>query len=326
MKGCIAILGGGAWGTALAITMAHVGYKISLYVRDDNHAETINSTRTNNRYLPTIRLPQSIQATSDPYQAFQNVDLVMAAIPAQTLSIILKSLISFIPQKIPLVLCSKGIERLSGRFMSDIAKEICPQNLIATLSGPGFAEEVAKGLPTAVTIAAHNHHLAHRLAYMLSGPVFRCYASSDMMGVELGGSLKNVLALAAGITVGRGLGASAQAAIITRGFAEIRRIGKVLGCRTETMTGLSVLGDLILTCSSPQSRNYRYGTALGSGQETDGFPLAEGVATAPISALMYDKYSIDAPIIRAVASILTQEIKVDDAIEALINRPLKFED
>jgi len=322
----IAVLGGGAWGTALAAMATNLGHHVTLYARDEKTVEDINNNRRNNRYLPDIALPDTVKATADLQQALKTADTVLIVIPAQALAAVLASLTPFISAKTPLVLCSKGIDQTSSRFMSDIAEDIFPHHPIAILSGPGFAADVAKGLPTAVTIAAGNDSLAHNLAHMLSGQTFRCYASTDLKGVEIGGALKNVLALAAGIATGYGLGASAQAAIITRSFAELRRIGMAFGGKQETMTGLSVLGDLILTCSSPQSRNYAYGMVLGAGKSTDGLLLAEGVATAPVAAGLCDKHGIDAPVIHTVAAILAGRLSVADAVRMLINRPLKFED
>lgn len=322
----IAVMGSGAWGTALAAMARILGHEVKLYGRNDDIIRSINDEHVNSRYLPGIVLPDTILATTKAQQALEHVDLVLAVIPAQAFASALAQFAAFIPQNAPIVLCAKGIERQSGRFMSNIVEDILPNHALATLSGPSFAEDVARGLPTAVTIAAKDIRLAHDIANMLSGASFRCYSSSDLIGVELGGALKNVLALAAGAACGRGLGASAQAALITRGFAELRRIGKAMGAKAETMTGLSVLGDLILTCSSPQSRNFSYGFAVGSGQSTEGLKLAEGVATAPIAAKLCRDKNIVAPIIDAVACLLDRRITIDQAVKALITRPLKSED
>lgn len=322
----IAIMGSGAWGTALAAMVSTLGHETRLYGRDSEIIRAINETHINSRYLPDIALPHNIVATTDDRQALDCADLVLAVIPAQAFAAALATFATLVPQKAPIVLCAKGIERQTGRFMSDIVEDILPGHAVASLSGPSFAEDVARGLPTAVTVAAKNIKLAHNIANMLSGRSFRCYSSSDLIGVELGGALKNVLALAAGAACGRGLGASAQAALITRGFAELRRIGKAMGAKPETMTGLSVLGDLILTCSSPQSRNFSYGFAVGRGQSTDGLKLAEGVATAPIAAKLCHDKNIPAPIIDAVTCLLDRRITIDQAVTALITRPLKSED
>lgn len=322
----ICVLGGGAWGTALAAMSANLGHEVRLFARDAKTVEELNHTHQNSRYLPNIDLPAAIVATTDAEYALKKADVVLAVLPAQVFGSVLSVIAHYIPKEAPLVLCAKGIERTSGRFMSEVAKQQLPNQPIAALSGPSFACDVARGLPTAVTIAADNSALAHHLAQMFSGPVFRCYASTDVIGVEIGGSLKNVLALAAGAATGRGLGASAQAALVTRGFSELRRIGTAYNARPQTMMGLAVLGDLMLTCSSPQSRNYSYGLALGSGRPTDQLPLAEGVATAPVAARLCDEKRIEAPIIHAIAALLEGQLTIDNAVNTLISRPLKFED
>lgn len=322
----IAILGSGAWGTALGVMAVGLGHKVMLYGRDPQMVEAINSRHVNPGYLPDITLPPQLIATTDAGEALEKADIVFAVIPAQAFSNALKDLAPLVPKDAPMVLCAKGIERETGRFMSDVAHELLPGNPLAALSGPSFADDVARGLPTAVTLASSDLKLSQKLSHFLSGPRFRCYSSDDLMGVEVGGALKNVLALAAGAARGRGLGASAEAALVTRGFAELRRIGTALGGKQETMSGLSVLGDLILTCSSPQSRNFSYGVALGRGDKTEGLRLAEGVATAPIAAKICEKHAIPAPIIHAVVELLAGKIQVDEAVNALITRPLKSED
>jgi glycerol-3-phosphate dehydrogenase (NAD(P)+) len=232
---------------------------------------------------------------------------------------------SFMPTGIPLVLCAKGIERNTGKLLSQIAAEILPENPVAVLSGPSFATDVAKGLPTAVTVAAKSEALAVRVAAALSGPAFRCYTTTDMAGVEAGGALKNVLAIAIGAARGKGLGASAEAALITRGFVELRRLAEAFGGKPETISGLSGLGDLILTCSSLQSRNFSYGVAVGRGDDLTNLPLAEGVATAYIAAKIARERSIDAPITMATAGILSGRVTIEDTVDALLARPLKPE-
>jgi glycerol-3-phosphate dehydrogenase (NAD(P)+) len=225
----------------------------------------------------------------------------------------------------PLVLCAKGIERETGALLSSIVKEVLPHNPVAILSGPSFAADVARGLPTAVVVAANDEALATELAARFSAQNLRCYSSDDVTGVEIGGALKNVFAIAAGAVTGAGLGASAQAAMVTRGFVELRRIGAAFGARPETLMGLSSLGDLLLTCSSIQSRNFAYGLALGRGESLVGRPLAEGVATAAIAARIAAERGVDAPIISAAAAILDGTITIDQAVSALMARPLKNE-
>ncbi|ERM02225.1 glycerol-3-phosphate dehydrogenase [Brucella intermedia 229E] len=327
----IAILGGGAWGgTALAAMASSSGHDTWLYARDDETVEAINRTQRNPRYLGEIALPVAIQASTDVAAVVDGADAVLAVIPAQAMRTGLSQLSSLIPQTAPVVLCAKGgIERATGRLMSEVVAEVLPNHRIAALSGPSFATDVARGLPTAVTVACEDAATADQLAALLSGPAFRCYSTTDLKGVEIGGALKNVLAIAAGAAVGRGFGASAQAALVTRGgFAELRRIGQAMGgAKPETIMGLSGLGDLMLTCSSSQSRNYSYGLALGRGEDLTNRPLAEGVATAPIAAELCRKHAISAPpIIDATGALLDGTITIDEAVTALLNRPLKTED
>jgi glycerol-3-phosphate dehydrogenase (NAD(P)+) len=322
----IAVLGGGAWGTALAAVAARGGHKVALYAREAETVRDITRDNRNERYLPGITLPDHIEASTDIAAVLQDAAVVLAAFPAQAMREALAAAAPYVPVGAPVVLCAKGIERTTGRLMSEVVSEVLPDHGIAALSGPSFASDVARGLPTAVTIASPEHGMADRLALLLSTPTFRCYSTDDLIGVEVGGALKNVLALAAGAAIGRGLGASAQAALVTRGFVELRRIAEVFGGRPETVMGLSGLGDLMLTCSSPQSRNFSYGMALGAGESLEGRPLAEGVATAPIAAEICASRDIDAPIVTAVAALLARHLTVDEAVETLLNRPLKTED
>lgn len=331
----IAVMGGGAWGTALAAQLARKaeadgqaeGANVMLLCRAPEQAGALNAERQNKRYLPDIILPSGLWATADASAAFAEADIVLAAVPAQQMRAALAGARDFMPPRAVLVLCSKGIERGSGLLLSQIAREIFPENPPpAVLSGPSFAADVARGLPTALTLAAEAEKTALALCRALSSAHFRCYASTDIIGVELGGALKNVLALLAGMAAGRGLGASAQAALITRGFAELRRVAAACGAKAETMTGLAVLGDLVLTCSSAQSRNFAYGRAFAAGAASAGLPLAEGAATAPAAAALCAERGIDAPLIFMAADILAGKISLDAAIGRLISRPLKFED
>ncbi|WP_412058283.1 NAD(P)H-dependent glycerol-3-phosphate dehydrogenase [Bartonella sp. DGB2] len=326
MKRKIAILGAGAWGSALAHMNSENGHETWLYGRDSALIKAINTDKRNEKYLGSIPLSPRITAHTDPSLVLKNTDLILVTIPAQSLRDALEMLTPLIPARVPLVLCAKGIERTSGAFMSEVVATLLPDHDFAILSGPSFAEDVARSNPAAVTIAAPDLNKAKSLAYILSSAHFRCYSSDDVIGVEIGGSLKNVLALAAGVAAGRGLGASANAALITRGFAEIRRISASFGAKPHTMAGLSVLGDLILTCSSPQSRNFSYGMALAKGEHTASLKLAEGVATAPIAAKLCADKNINAPIIHTIAMLISGAYSVEDAINALINRPLKEED
>lgn len=323
--GSIAVLGGGAWGTALASMARRSGNNVRLWARDAETVEAINRRGENPRYLPGLKLAQGIVAGTDLAAATSGADIVLAVTPAQSLRIMLSIAASDIPQGAPIVLCAKGIERDTGRLLSEVVAEFLPGNPIAALSGPSFATDVARGLPTAVVVAARDGDLATDIAAKLSAPQFRCYSSDDLVGVEIGGALKNVLAIAAGAVTGSGLGASAQAAMVTRGFVELRRIGAAFGAQPETLMGLSGLGDLVLTCGSGQSRNFAYGLALGKGENLAGRPLAEGVATAAIAAKIARERNIEAPIVDAVDRILAGGIGIRDAVAELMARPLKSE-
>ncbi|MEI9424030.1 NAD(P)-dependent glycerol-3-phosphate dehydrogenase [Mesorhizobium sp. Cs1299R1N1] len=320
----VAVLGGGAWGTALALAMLRAGHSVRLFARDPETVASIGRGE-NPRYLPGIAIAPGVDATSDIEAALTGADCVLAVTPAQALRATLAAAKDHMPAGIPLVLCAKGIERDTGALLSAIAAEILPRNAVAALSGPSFASDVARGLPTAVVVAAGDEALAADLAARFSAENLRCYSSDDLIGVEIGGALKNVFAIAAGAVTGAGLGASAQAAMVTRGFVELRRIGAAFGARPETLMGLSGLGDLLLTCSSTQSRNFAYGLALGQGKALSGLPLAEGVPTAAIAARIAAERNIDAPIIAAVAAILDGTITIGQAVTALMTRPLKTE-
>ena len=319
------MLGGGAWGTALAHTQCLAGNRVTLFARDTRTVTTLNEERQNPAYLSGITLSPHIRATNHPAEATANATCVLAAIPAQALRASLTELRAHLPADVPLVLCAKGIERETGCLPADIARDRLPQTPVAALSGPSFAVDVARGLPTAVTVASEDETRASDLAALLSGPQFRCYSTTDLVGVEIGGALKNVLAIAVGIVFGAELGASAQAALTTRGFAELCRIGAALGAKQQTLSGLSGLGDLILTCGSTKSRNFAYGVALGRGEPVVGLPLAEGVATAAIAAKIAGERGMDAPIIDAVDRILAGRATVGEAVASLLSRPLKPE-
>jgi glycerol-3-phosphate dehydrogenase (NAD(P)+) len=320
----VAVLGGGAWGTALALAMRRAGHDVRLYARDTDTVAAI-ARGENPRYLPGISIEPGIAATSDIAAALDGADCVLAVTPAQSLRMVLAAARNHVPRGVPLVLCAKGIERDTGALLSAIVEESLPDNPAAALSGPSFASDVARGLPTAVVVAAREAELAAGLAARFSAQNLRCYSSDDLIGVEIGGALKNVFAIAAGAVIGAGLGASAQAAMVTRGFVELRRVGAAFGARPETLMGLSGLGDLILTCSSAQSRNFAYGLALGHGRPLAGLSLAEGVPTAAIAARIATDRGIDAPIISAVAAILDGRITIGQAVTALMTRPLKTE-
>jgi glycerol-3-phosphate dehydrogenase (NAD(P)+) len=319
----VAVIGAGAWGTALAGVAARAGRAVTLYARDAASAAQIAATRINPR-LPEMRLDARVAVTSEIARA-ANADIILIATPAQHLREAVAALAPHLVEATPVIATAKGIERGSHRFMTEVIAETAPDVRPAILSGPSFAEDVARGLPTAVTLAAKDEALARALVQALGSSTFRPYHTTDVRGVEIGGAAKNVLAIAAGIAMGRKLGASAQAALTTRGFAELMRLGRACGARGETMAGLSGLGDLILTCSSPQSRNLALGIALGRGEAPSRDKLAEGEFTAPVLIELAASQSVDMPVSHAVAAILRGAVTIDDAIESLLTRPFKAE-
>jgi glycerol-3-phosphate dehydrogenase (NAD(P)+) len=320
----VAIIGAGAWGTALATVAVRAGRRVTLCVRDAAHAARIGSTRENPR-LPGTKLAPDIVVTSDLALA-QAGDIILIATPAQHLRAAANAVAPYLRNATPVIACAKGIEHGTHKFMTDIIAESAAHASPAILSGPSFADDVARGLPTAVTLAAADEHLASALVQALGSATFRPYHTTDVRGVEIGGAAKNVLAIAAGIVVGRNLGASAQAALTTRGFSELTRFGRAMGARGETMVGLSGLGDLILTCASPQSRNFALGLALGRGEPPPAGKLAEGEFTAPVLVELAASQKIDMPVSQAVAAILAGKLTVDAAIEGLLARPFKAEE
>ncbi len=320
----VAVIGAGAWGTALAGAAARAGREVLLYARDPAQAEAIRMAHENKR-LPGVTIDAAIDVTGNIARA-AHADIVLLAAPAQATRAAAIALAADLRPGTPVIACAKGIERGSRKFMTEVIAEALPQAAPAILSGPGFADDVARGLPTAVTLAAGDDALAQALVHALGSATFRPYHTTDIRGVEIGGAAKNVLAIAAGIVTGRGLGASATAAMTTRGFAELFRFGRAFGARGETLTGLAGLGDLVLTCSSPQSRNYALGLALGRGEAVHGGVLAEGALTAPVLVALARAHEIEMPIAQAVAAVLDQSLSVDQAIEALMTRPFRAED
>jgi glycerol-3-phosphate dehydrogenase (NAD(P)+) len=317
----IAVVGAGAWGTALANVIARAGRSVTLLARDAALAARRESPR-----LPGVKLDERVAVAALAPGKIAG-DAVLVVVPAQTLRAAVNEL-SVAPGT-PVVACAKGIERGTRRFMTEIIAECLPAAMPAILSGPSFAKDVARGLPTAVTLAAPEEATAKMLAHSLGSATFRPYHSTDVRGVEIGGAAKNVLAIAAGIVAGRKLGASAAAALTTRGFAELVRFGCAWGARPETLTGLSGLGDLILTCSSAQSRNFQLGRKLGEGLSLaeigrDG-QLAEGVYTAGVLVEMAGERAVETPIAAAVAAVLDGSLGIDEAIEALMARPFRAE-
>jgi glycerol-3-phosphate dehydrogenase (NAD(P)+) len=328
----VGVLGGGAWGTALAQVAARAGLKPLLWARETDVVAEINAAHENRLFLPGAPLDASVRATGELAE-LAPCDIIFAVVPAQHLRGVLQHFAQHLrarPALPPVVLCAKGIEQGSLKLMNEVLAETLPQAPAAVLSGPSFAGEVARGLPTAITLASSDDALARRLAEAIATPTFRPYASPDMIGAEAGGAIKNVLAIACGIVEGRGLGRSAHAALVTRGFAELTRLAVALGGRAETVAGLCGLGDLVLTCSSSQSRNMSLGIALGRGESLAGalagkISVAEGVASAPAVRELSRKLGVETPISDAVAAILAGETGVDAAIAGLLARPLKSE-
>ena len=324
----IAILGGGAWGTALAIAAVAAGRDTVLWAREDDVVAGIAEAGENKRFLPGVQLPKTLRVTGALKDAAQ-ADALLLAVPAQRLADFARALAPLIAPGTPLVICAKGIEKTTGRLVNEVLAEAAPLATPAILSGPSFARDVARGLPTAVTIAARGE-TAGRLQASLSSLSFRPYASDDVTGVALGGAAKNVYAIACGVVEGLGLGESARAALLTRGFAELARLGEALGARRETLMGLSGLGDLVLTATSKSSRNFSLGVELGQGKsmtelDAPGHPLAEGVATAPALVKRARAGNIELPVAEAMADLLSGALPLGEAVTRLMSRRLKAE-
>ena len=323
------VIGGGAWGTALAQVCARAGLYVTLWAREPEVVADIRDHHENKTFLPGVTLDEKVGATGDLYD-LGTCEMILVVAPAQHLRSVLTDVAPHVRAGLPVVLCAKGVEQGSLKLMTQVAAEALPQAALAVLSGPSFAGEVARGLPTAVTLACPDEALGQLIAEAIATPAFRPYLAADMIGAEVGGSVKNVLAIACGIVEGRGLGRSAHAALITRGFAEMTRLAEALGGEAETVAGLCGLGDLVLTCSSPQSRNMSVGLALGGGQTLEQalagkLSVAEGVASAPAVRALAAKLGVETPICEAVAAVLAGQVDVDTAIAGLLSRPLKPE-
>lgn len=325
----IGVLGGGAWGTALAQSACLAGRNVTLWAKEQATVSAINNEGENSQYLKGIKLDPKLKATSELKDIAAN-DALLIVTPAQFVRPVLMDAAPYIKDNTPLIICAKGIETNTSKLMSEVVKETVPNAEAAILSGPSFAHDVANGLPTAVTLAVKDQAVGQALATALSHKALRPYWSNDLIGTQIGGAIKNVLAIAAGIVIGKKLGASAHASLITRGFAELTRFGESYGAKTETMMGLSGLGDLVLTCSSLQSRNMSLGSALGEGKTLEEIlstrnSVSEGVFTAKAVAAIASERLIEMPICEAVAAIISNKITVDQAIEALLTRPLRSE-
>jgi glycerol-3-phosphate dehydrogenase (NAD(P)+) len=324
----IGIAGGGAWGTALAQAAARAGCRVTLWMRDEADAAAMRRTHMNAKALPGMKLEGDVQPTAD-FGRLHDCGAVLLAVPMQATRAVAEALPLVLRPGTPLINCAKGIDRNSGLFVTDLVQEVVRSAPVGVLSGPSFAADVAAGLPTALTLAFHDPVIAEALARRLGSPAFRIYHSSDVRGVEIGGAAKNVLAIAAGVVVGRGLGESARAALIARGFAELRRFGEAYAARPETLMGLSGLGDLLLTASSSQSRNYTLGLRIGGGMPAEEAirtgKLAEGAFTASALMGLARARQVDMPIAGMVDALLQGWVTVDGALEALVNRPQKAE-
>ncbi len=328
MSGCkpVGVIGAGAWGTALAQMLASDGTEVLLWARNAALVTAINKDHENAAYLPGHALAPSIRATTE-YDEMSAASALLVVTPAQNMRAVLSH---FSAQAQPLILCSKGIEAVTHKLMHQVAREAMPGSPVAVLSGPTFAHEVAAGLPTAVTLAAEHEALASLLADLIARPAFRPYISDDVTGAEIGGAIKNVLAIACGVVEGAGLGQNARAAVIARGFAEMTRFGLAYGARAETLAGLSGIGDLVLTCSSTSSRNYSLGLGLGQGQSAsallvDRRTVAEGAFTAPVLIEAAQARGVEMPVTQAVCQLLSGQLQVEQVIAALLARPLRAE-
>ncbi|MGN6423765.1 MAG: NAD(P)H-dependent glycerol-3-phosphate dehydrogenase [Asticcacaulis sp.] len=327
--GRVGVIGAGAWGTALAQVLTMGGNRVLLHAREAEVVASIRDAHENSLYLPGVSLSEAITATHDMAD-LAGCDLILAVPPAQHMRAALSAFKPYLAAGTPVVLCAKGVERGTDALMTEVLSDVLPEATQAVLAGPNFAREVAMGLPSAVTLACKDEVLGAKIAATLAGPSFRPYQSTDLIGAESGGAIKNVIAIACGISEGKGLGRNAHAALITRGFAEMTRLAIAMGAQLVTMAGLCGMGDLVLTCSSPQSRNMSVGLALGQGQTLEEalagkVSVAEGVQSAPAVCDLGRKHGVDLPLCQAVNAVLSGAMNVDQAIDALLSRPLKSE-
>ncbi len=320
----IGVIGAGAWGTALAMAANRAGSCTKLWSRNENVVNSIANKRVNKAYLPDIFIDPDIEVTSDLEELRQS-DFIILAVPAQNLRTMAIALADRIDEDIPLVIACKGIECGSLALMHEVLETTLPQNPILILSGPNFASEVARGLPTATTIACRDETIANQFIYAIGGRLFRPYYTDDIISTQIGGAVKNVIAIACGMAIGHGFGENAKAALITRGLAEITRLAEAKGGRRENLMGLAGMGDLFLTCSSKQSRNFSFGMHLGKYDNqissSEKYGLVEGVATAESVATLANKLNISMPLCCAVHTVLQGKISLKTAIEQLLDRP-----
>lgn len=321
----ICILGTGAWGTALAAAFIRQGHDVRMWGRNPATCDEISRQHSNRTYLGDARLPEGLVATTDMARALDRAGIVLFVAPAQSTGDVARQAAPHLPEHALLIACAKGIDNRSGQTQSEVIDGQLPDHPVGVLSGPSFAADVVAGLPTALTLAMPDKDAAQAMAQSLSGDAIRLYASDDIVGVQIGGSLKNVMAIAVGICRGGGMGASAEAALITRGYAELVRLGVAMGARAETLMGLSGLGDLVLTCSSELSRNFSYGIAVGSGRDVSGLKLAEGVYTVSIANDLAARHQISCPVMHTAGLVLAGKMSADEARVALMSRPIKAE-
>ena len=325
----ISIVGGGAWGTALAQCLMRKGRNISLWAREPQVVNNINDNNENKKFLPGVSINPSVVATLDISICLANSQAVFLVVPTQYIKSVTKLMHPLISAEIPIIICSKGVEIQTGFLLSEIISNELPNNPIAVLSGPTFAAEVAVGLPATVTLACNDKFIGEQLIDAISSKNFRPYFSTDLVGAQIGGAVKNVLAIASGISDGKGLGNNARASIITHGFMEMSRLALAKGAQMETLIGPSGIGDLLLTCTSEKSRNYSLGKSLGIGKTLPNLlancdKITEGVDSATAIMSLAKKYDVEMPIINATWSVLNNKASIDEAISGLLNRPLKL--
>jgi glycerol-3-phosphate dehydrogenase (NAD(P)+) len=326
----IGILGAGAWGTALAIAAGRAGRAVRLQAHDPDLARSIEHERRNERYLPGIDIARNVVVTADITAAVEGADAVLLACPAQHLRQVLRGALVGWRPGVPAVICAKGIEQRTGALLSQVVEQTLPGVPVCVLSGPSFAAEVARDMPTALTLASTEARLRQSLLAALGTPALRIYSTNDVVGAQVGGAIKNVIAIACGIIAGRHFGDNARAALITRGLAEMARLAAALGARPDTLTGLTGLGDLVLTCTALQSRNFSLGMALGEGRSLadvlgERITVAEGVHTAAVAVQVAGQLGVDMPICAAVDAVLNRGADLDETIEGLLARPRKAE-